>query len=56
MPISTSKLRNLVKLKSPYVDRNLQSVIRIIRTSIQNASAFENLAEVLKNGQQEAVS
>ncbi|ONK65077.1 uncharacterized protein A4U43_C07F33360 [Asparagus officinalis] len=53
MPLSSSKLWHLVKLKSPYVDHNHQTIIRIIRDSIQNASAFEKHAEALKNYLQE---
>ncbi|XP_057983111.1 protein RRP6-like 2 isoform X2 [Malania oleifera] len=56
MPVTTSKLRWLVKSKHPYVERNLGSVVSIIRHSIQNASAFEAAAEHLKGGQIETAS
>ncbi|KAK9155011.1 hypothetical protein Sjap_002491 [Stephania japonica] len=48
MPVTTSQLRRLVKCKHPYVDHNLGTIVSIIRSSIQNASAFENVAEQLK--------
>ncbi|KAJ7971932.1 Protein RRP6-like 2 [Quillaja saponaria] len=50
MPVTTSKLRRLVKSKHPYVDRNLDTVVSIVRHSIQNATAFEAAAEYLKLG------
>ncbi|GLT54158.1 hypothetical protein SLA2020_273800 [Shorea laevis] len=52
-PDSTSKLRRLVKSKHPYVERNLASVVSIIRHSLQNAAAFEAVAEHLKLGHTE---
>lgn len=48
MPLTTSKLRPLVKSKHPYVERNLGSVVNIIRHSVQNASSFESVAQQLK--------
>lgn len=54
-PDSTSKLRRLVKSKHPYVERNLASVVSIIRHSLQNAAAFEAVAEHLKLGHTEMV-
>ncbi|KAJ8441086.1 hypothetical protein Cgig2_000347 [Carnegiea gigantea] len=50
MPLTTSKLRRLVRSKHPYVERNLSSVVSIIRHSVQNASSFEAVAEQLKEG------
>lgn len=50
MPLTTSKLRRLVRSKLPYVERNLSSVVSIIRHSVQNASSFEAVAEQLKEG------
>ncbi|KAL9259669.1 RRP6-like 2-like protein [Drosera capensis] len=47
MPVTTSKLRQLVWSKLPYVERNLGSVVNIIRHSIQNASEFEAIAKKL---------
>ncbi|KAL3825637.1 hypothetical protein ACJIZ3_021666 [Penstemon smallii] len=48
MPLTTSKLRRAFKSKHPYIERNLGSVVSIIRHSIQNAAAFEETAEYLK--------
>ncbi|CAL5328073.1 unnamed protein product [Camellia sinensis] len=47
-PVTTNMLRHLVKSKHPYVDRNLGSIVSIIRHSMQNAAAFETTAELLK--------
>ncbi|CAK8533025.1 unnamed protein product [Lathyrus sativus] len=51
MPVTTSKLRRLLKSKHPYVEHNLDTVVSIIRHSIQNADAFEATAQQLKEGQ-----
>ncbi|WJX29619.1 hypothetical protein P8452_18238 [Trifolium repens] len=51
MPVTTSKLRRLVKSKHPYLEHNLDSVVNVIRHSIQNAAAFEVVAQQLKEGQ-----
>ncbi|KAM7505125.1 hypothetical protein LguiB_004029 [Lonicera macranthoides] len=53
MPVTASKLRRLVMSKHPYIERNLGSVVSIIRHSIQNASAFEAVAEQLKEARVE---
>ncbi|KAJ1393279.1 Ribonuclease H-like superfamily [Sesbania bispinosa] len=50
MPVTTTKLRRLVKSKHPYVEHNLDTVVNIIRNSIQNAAAFEEAAQQLKEG------
>ncbi|XP_024031414.1 protein RRP6-like 2 [Morus notabilis] len=50
MPDATSKLRRLVKSKHPYIERNLGSVVSIIRNSMQNAGAFEAAEQYLKEG------
>ncbi|XP_062166108.1 protein RRP6-like 2 [Alnus glutinosa] len=52
-PDSTSKLRRLVKSKHPYIERNLASVVSVIRHSLQNAADFEAVAEHLKLGHTE---
>ncbi len=54
-PDSTSKLRRLVKSKHPYIERNLASVVSVIRHSLQNAADFEAVAEHLKLGHTELV-
>ncbi|KAL0338765.1 UNVERIFIED_CONTAM: protein RRP6-like 2, partial [Sesamum angustifolium] len=48
MPLTTNQLRRVLKSKHPYIDRNLGSVVSIIRHSIQNAAAFEEAAKHLK--------
>ncbi|KAF5475765.1 hypothetical protein F2P56_007539 [Juglans regia] len=55
-PDATSKLRRIVKSKHPYVERNLASVVNIIRHSMHNGAAFEAVAENLKIGHMEMVS
>ncbi|XP_043725821.1 protein RRP6-like 2 [Telopea speciosissima] len=56
MPLNAGKLRRLVRSKHPYVERNLGSVLNIIKSSIQDASAFESAAEQLKKGHLEIAS
>ncbi|KAL4576823.1 hypothetical protein LXL04_012923 [Taraxacum kok-saghyz] len=48
MPVTSSKLRHVMKSKHPYIERNLGSVVGIIRHSMQNAAAFEPVAKKLK--------
>lgn len=48
VPLTTSQLRRALKSRLPYVERNLGSVIGVIRHSIQNAAAFEEAAKQLK--------
>ncbi|KAF7852260.1 hypothetical protein BT93_L5398 [Corymbia citriodora subsp. variegata] len=48
MPVTTGKLLRLVKSRHPYVERNLASVVSIIRNSIQNSAAYEAMVELLK--------
>lgn len=55
MPLTTSKLRRVVKSKHPYVERNLGSIVSIIRHSMQNSAAFEVAAEKLKERPMERV-
>ncbi|KAK4581387.1 hypothetical protein RGQ29_024867 [Quercus rubra] len=55
-PDTTSKLRRLVKSKHPYVEHNLSPVLSIIRHSVQNAAAYEAIAEHLKVGLKEIAS
>jgi exosome complex exonuclease RRP6 len=56
MPVTTNKLRRLVKTKHPYLEHNLDSVVTVIRHSIQNAAAFEAAAQQLKEGNATTVS
>lgn len=48
MPLTPSKLKQSMKSKHPYVERNLGSVVSIIRYSVQNSAAYEAAAEQLK--------
>ncbi|XP_061343308.1 protein RRP6-like 2 isoform X2 [Gastrolobium bilobum] len=48
MPVTTSNLRRLLKSKLPYVERNIDVIINIVRYSMQNAPAFEEAALCLK--------
>ncbi|OMO67884.1 hypothetical protein CCACVL1_20240 [Corchorus capsularis] len=50
MPTTAGKLRRLLKSKHPYVERNLGSVVSIIKHSMQNAVAFEAAAQQLRIG------
>ncbi|XP_038724908.1 protein RRP6-like 2 isoform X2 [Tripterygium wilfordii] len=54
MPVTTSKLRRLLRSKHPYVEHNLGSVVSVIRSSMQNAASFEDAAKQLKEGRMEA--
>ncbi|CAL0322813.1 unnamed protein product [Lupinus luteus] len=48
MPVTTSHLRRLVNLYLPYIERNLDVILSIVRHSVQNAPAFEEAALRLK--------
>ncbi|XP_074568473.1 protein RRP6-like 1 [Curcuma longa] len=54
MPTTSVKLRRLVKSKHPFIEHRLLSVIEIIKCSISNSSAFEGIAEELKERRLEA--
>uniref|UniRef100_A0A165ZRD9 HRDC domain-containing protein n=1 Tax=Daucus carota subsp. sativus TaxID=79200 RepID=A0A165ZRD9_DAUCS len=56
MPLTTSSLHQLVKLKHPYVESQLDSVVSIIQHCVQNASAYEVVAKQLKEAYTEATS
>ncbi|KAJ4721305.1 protein RRP6-like 2 [Melia azedarach] len=56
MPSTANKLRRLLKSKHPYIERNLSSVVSIIRHSIQNAADYEAIAQQLKEGRMEVAS
>lgn len=55
MPITTAQLRRLLKSKHPYIERNFDAVISVIRRSMQNAAAFEPVVQSLKDGRPETV-
>ncbi|XP_028766878.1 protein RRP6-like 2 [Neltuma alba] len=48
MPVTKGKLQKLMKSKHPYVERNYDSIVSIIMHSLQNASAFEAVAQKLE--------
>ncbi|KAK1296505.1 hypothetical protein QJS10_CPB15g02138 [Acorus calamus] len=56
VPLTTGKLKRLVKSKNSYVERNLGSVISVIRSSIENAAAFESISEQIKKWRIEAAA
>ncbi|RZS28508.1 hypothetical protein BHM03_00062109 [Ensete ventricosum] len=54
MPVTSGKLQRLVKSKHPFVERHLNSVVGIIKSSIANSSAYEGITEQLKAGRLES--
>ncbi|KAK7290665.1 hypothetical protein RIF29_05244 [Crotalaria pallida] len=48
IPVTTSHLRRLVNLHLPYIERNLDVILSIVRHSQHNAAAFEEAALLLK--------
>lgn len=48
MPVTAHKLHRVLKTKLPFIERNLDSVINIIRHAMQNAAEFEAAAQSLK--------
>ncbi|KDP39663.1 hypothetical protein JCGZ_02683 [Jatropha curcas] len=50
MPVTPQKLRRALKSKHPYLERNLGSVVNIIRHAMQNSAEFEAAAQRLKEG------
>ncbi|XP_022925220.1 protein RRP6-like 2 [Cucurbita moschata] len=56
MPVTINKLRRLLKSKHPFLERNLASIVTIIRHSMLNSCAFEEAAERLKEACAEAAS
>ncbi|KAK4759023.1 hypothetical protein SAY87_020324 [Trapa incisa] len=56
MPVTTGKLHRIIKSKHPYIERNLASVVNIVRQSLHNASAFESMVEQLKQARIEATA
>ncbi|CAA7016043.1 unnamed protein product [Microthlaspi erraticum] len=50
MPVSVNKLRRMLKSKHPYIERNVDSVVSVIRQSMQNCAAFESAAQSLREG------
>ncbi|XP_073149727.1 LOW QUALITY PROTEIN: protein RRP6-like 2 [Henckelia pumila] len=56
MPVTASKLRHVLRSKHPYIERNIGSVVSIIKHAIRNASAFEEAVEQLKARRLEMVN
>ncbi|KAF2288160.1 hypothetical protein GH714_004735 [Hevea brasiliensis] len=56
MPVTPQKLRRVLKTKHPYVERNLGSLVNIIRHAMQNTAEFEAAAQLLKDGHTETAS
>ena len=48
MPVTTSKLRRVLKLNHQYIERHLSSVVQVVRHQMQNAAAFETAVQQLK--------
>ncbi|ESQ29816.1 hypothetical protein EUTSA_v100233390mg, partial [Eutrema salsugineum] len=55
MPINVGKLRRLLKSKFPYIERNIDAVVSVIRRAMQNAAAFEQVVHSLKTWRLEPV-
>lgn len=55
MPVTTNKLKRLVRYKHPYIERNLSSVVSIIRHSTQHSAAFEAVLKQLAEARLAAV-
>ncbi|KAH7666298.1 Ribonuclease D protein [Dioscorea alata] len=53
MPVSSNKLRRLMRSKNPIIERHFDSLISIIRSAIQNSAAFEDVSEQLKKARLE---
>ncbi|KAJ0699601.1 putative 3'-5' exonuclease domain, HRDC-like superfamily, ribonuclease H-like superfamily [Helianthus annuus] len=45
MSLTTGKLRHLLKSRHPYIERNLGSIVGIVKHSMQNGVAFEPVAK-----------
>ncbi|KZV48998.1 hypothetical protein F511_09594 [Dorcoceras hygrometricum] len=48
MPLTSNNLRRLLKSKNPFIERNTDTMVCIIRQSIKKAPAFEAAVEYLK--------
>ncbi|XP_065851992.1 protein RRP6-like 2 [Euphorbia lathyris] len=54
MPVTPQKLHRVLKSKHSYVERNLDSIVNIIRHAMQNAAEFEAVAQSLKEARLQA--
>jgi exosome complex exonuclease RRP6 len=55
MPLTTGKLKRIVRSKYSFLERHIGHVISTIRTAVANSDAFESIAEQLKKGKLEEV-
>jgi len=55
MPVTSGKLKRIVKSRNPFLERSLKDVINNIRDAIAASGAFESIAEQLKKGKLEEV-
>ncbi|KAM0944123.1 putative ribonuclease D [Dioscorea sansibarensis] len=53
MPVSSNKLRRLMRSRHPIIERHFDSLVSIIRSAIQNSAAFEDVSEQLKKARLE---
>ncbi|XP_075512925.1 protein RRP6-like 2 [Primulina tabacum] len=56
MPLTSSNLRRLLKSKNTFIERNIDSMVSIIRQSIKKAPAFEVAVEYLKQRRLQAAT
>ncbi|KAG9452076.1 hypothetical protein H6P81_004980 [Aristolochia fimbriata] len=52
LPVNAGKLRRLLRSKHPFVEKNIGSVVGIIKSSIANAAAFQAVSEQLKEARE----
>jgi exosome complex exonuclease RRP6 len=55
MPVTSGKLKRIVKSRNLFLERHLSHVINNIRDAIAASGAFESVAEQLKKGKLEEV-
>jgi len=55
MPVTSGKLKRIVKSRNPFLGPSLKDVINNIRDAIAASGAFESIAEQLKKGKLEEV-
>ncbi|CAN6477589.1 unnamed protein product [Victoria cruziana] len=55
MPVTSSSLRRIIKSKHTLVEHNLGAVVQVIKSSMENAAAFESVSEQLRKGRMEIV-
>jgi exosome complex exonuclease RRP6 len=55
MPVTSGKLKRMIKSRNSILERNLNHVINNIRDAIAASGAFESIVEQLKKGKLEEV-